>query len=316
MYGVSDLTEPPLVTFVLLAFNQELYVRQAVEAALEQDYSSLEIILSDDCSTDSTFDHMKLLVDNYAGPHEVILNRNPVNCGLARHFNELVVRAKGEIIVVAAGDDMSLPSRVSKTVDLFCEHPSASVICFTDIEIDGDGEAISKSAGMPPAQSKPVSLEDYLSGRVRHLTGASRGFRKRVYEVFGDLNETCPTEDTPYLLRSLMLGSGVISSEPGIFYRRHSGSLSASASKHSMSVDEICRQHSLDLKTASLAGLVDQERAVKIQAWIDRTFTRRSLAAQLAKSKNKWRVFIGSVLPSTDFSLREKLSLLKSMFRQ
>ncbi len=285
---MSDLIERPLVTFVLLAYNQELYVRQAVEAALQQDYSPLEIILSDDCSTDATFDEMRLLADNYSGPNDVILNRNPVNRGLAGHFNELVAQAKGEIIVVAAGDDISLPSRVSKTVDLFREHPGASVICFTDIVIDDGGETVSKSAVNPLSESRAVSLEDYISGRVRHLTGASRGFRKRVYEVFGDLNESCPTEDTPYLLRSLMIGSGVISPEPGIYYRRHAGNLSASSSKHSMSVDEICSQHSLDLKTASLAGFVDQALAVKIQAWIDRTFTRRSLAAKLAKSRNKW----------------------------
>lgn len=316
MYGVSDLTERPLVTFVLLAFNQELYVRQAVEAALEQDYSPLEIILSDDCSTDSTFEHMKSLVDNYTGPHAVILNRNLVNRGLARHFNELVSKARGEIVVVAAGDDISLPCRVSKTVGLFREYPDASVVCFTDTVIDGSGVTISKSGENPLSESKAVSLEDYISGRVRHLSGASRGFRKRVYEVFGDLNDSCPTEDTPYLLRSLMIGSGVISSEPAIFYRRHSGNLSAGASLHSMSVDEICRQHSHDLKTASVEGFVDQERAVKIQAWIDRTFRRRSLAAKLAKSTNKWGLFIGSVLPSNDFTLREKMSLLKSILRQ
>ncbi len=313
---MSNLIDHPLVTFVLLAYNQEQYVRQAVEAALKQDYSPLEIILSDDCSTDATFDHMKVLADNYSGPHEVILNGNPVNRGLARHFNELVSKAKGEIIVVAAGDDISLPYRVSRTVDLFREHPSATIICFTDIVIDSRGETVAKSAGNPLFESREVSLLDYLSGRVRHLTGASRGFRKRVYEVFGDLNESCPTEDTPYLLRSLMLGSGVISSEPGIYYRRHPGNLSASASKHSMSVDEICRQHAVDLEKASLQGFIDQSLAVKIQAWIDRTFRRRSLAAKLAKSEKKWRVFVGSVLLSDEFSLREKLSLLKSIFRR
>lgn len=310
---MSDRVERPLATFVLLAYNQERYIRQAIEAALEQDYSPLEIILSDDCSTDSTFDHMKSLVGEYSGPHNVVLNRNPVNSGLAKHFNELVLRAEGEVVVVAAGDDVSLPCRVSKTMDLFCQHPGASVICFTDSVIDAGGQTISPSGGVSQSGNRVVSLDDYIAGRVRHLSGASRGFRKRVYEVFGDLNESCPTEDTPYLLRSLMIGSGVISSEPGIFYRRHSASLSASASLHAMSVDEICRQHRLDLERASSQGFVDQEQVVKIQAWIDKTFRRRSLASKLAKSKNKWRVFTGSVLPSSDLTLREKLSLLKSI---
>ncbi len=47
--------ERPLVSFVLLAYNQERYVEEAIAGAFAQDYSPLEIILSDDCSTDGTY---------------------------------------------------------------------------------------------------------------------------------------------------------------------------------------------------------------------------------------------------------------------
>ena len=42
----------PLVTFALFAYNQEQYIREAVEGAFSQTYEPLEIILSDDCSSD------------------------------------------------------------------------------------------------------------------------------------------------------------------------------------------------------------------------------------------------------------------------
>ena len=53
--------ERPLVTFALFAYNQENYIRAAVEGAFAQTYQPLEIILSDDCSKDRTFEIMQRL---------------------------------------------------------------------------------------------------------------------------------------------------------------------------------------------------------------------------------------------------------------
>jgi glycosyltransferase involved in cell wall biosynthesis len=52
-------TDRSLVTFALFAYNQEKYIREAVEGALAQTYEPLEIILSDDCSSDRTFETMR-----------------------------------------------------------------------------------------------------------------------------------------------------------------------------------------------------------------------------------------------------------------
>ena len=60
-----SIEERPLVTFALFAYNQERYIREAVEGAFAQTYEPLEIILSDDCSTDRTFEIMQEMVANY-----------------------------------------------------------------------------------------------------------------------------------------------------------------------------------------------------------------------------------------------------------
>lgn len=52
----DNVTDQPLVTFALFAYNQEQYIREAVEGAFSQTYKPLEIILSDDCSRDRTFE--------------------------------------------------------------------------------------------------------------------------------------------------------------------------------------------------------------------------------------------------------------------
>src|SRR3954464_9261148 len=103
--------QKPLLTFFVAAFNQEAFVRHAVESALAQTYSPLEVILSDDCSSDRTFEIMQKIAAEYHGPHQVIMNRNPVRQSLGGHLNRIVAIARGELIVGAAGDDISLLDR-------------------------------------------------------------------------------------------------------------------------------------------------------------------------------------------------------------
>ena len=55
----SGSPERPLVSALVLGYNQESIIRKAVEGAFAQTYIPLEIVLSDDCSTDRTFDIMR-----------------------------------------------------------------------------------------------------------------------------------------------------------------------------------------------------------------------------------------------------------------
>ena len=63
-------TSKPLLTFALAALNQERFIREAVEAAFAQTYSPLEIILSDDCSDDRTFDIIREMAAAYLKVYE------------------------------------------------------------------------------------------------------------------------------------------------------------------------------------------------------------------------------------------------------
>ena len=53
------------VSLLVFSYNQFKYIEDAIHSALNQDYCNLEIIISDDCSNDGTFDLVKNLVSNY-----------------------------------------------------------------------------------------------------------------------------------------------------------------------------------------------------------------------------------------------------------
>ena len=105
---ISSMTEYeyPLVTMYVISYNQEKFAGAAVEAALLQDYPNLEIIISDDCSTDKTWDEILRIADHYHGPHKLILNRNTYNLGIGEHINRVLKMASGDIIVASAADDI------------------------------------------------------------------------------------------------------------------------------------------------------------------------------------------------------------------
>jgi|TARA_R100000935_G_scaffold57753_1_gene92480 glycosyltransferase involved in cell wall biosynthesis len=114
-----------LVTFALFAYNQEKFIREAVEGAFSQTYEPLEIILSDDYSSDRTFEIIERMAAEYTGPHRVIVRQSQANRGLVRHIRDVVEIASGHIVVVAAGDDISFSQRTKELVTLIDEEGSA-----------------------------------------------------------------------------------------------------------------------------------------------------------------------------------------------
>lgn len=128
-----------LMTFALFAYNQEKYIREAVEGAFSQTYEALEIILSDDCSTDRTFEIMQKMAAEYDGPHEVRVRRTQENVGTLNHVLEVAKIAKGYYLVVAAGDDISLPDRTGILLYKFTSEEIAAVSS-DDIIINESGE--------------------------------------------------------------------------------------------------------------------------------------------------------------------------------
>jgi glycosyltransferase involved in cell wall biosynthesis len=108
----------PAVTLILFSYNQAEFVSQAAISCFNQDYAGpLEILLSDDFSTDDTFYILKNLTQEYGGPHLVRLRQNSFNQGIGEHYNTAIAEADGDLIFTAAGDDISLPFRVRLVVD-------------------------------------------------------------------------------------------------------------------------------------------------------------------------------------------------------
>ena len=129
--------ERPLITFALFAYNQEKYIREAVESALLQTYKPLEIILSDDSSTDQTYEIIQEISDKYNGSHKIVINRNEKNMGISSHVRKIHEMSKGRIVIHAAGDDISSPERALHIFNAFEKTSNTpSMVVSNAIKID------------------------------------------------------------------------------------------------------------------------------------------------------------------------------------
>jgi glycosyltransferase involved in cell wall biosynthesis len=127
----------PLVSIVIPNYNYSLYVREAVDSALAQIYPNIEVVVSDNASTD---DSWKIL-QRYKKNPKVRLFRQDSTIPVGTHYNFVSSVARGQYQVLFSSDDVMLPGFVEKCMKVFLQHPERT-IGFVAAErnvIDADG---------------------------------------------------------------------------------------------------------------------------------------------------------------------------------
>jgi glycosyltransferase involved in cell wall biosynthesis len=109
--------DSPKVSICVITYNHERYLRRAIESILEQEIDiSMEIIISDDCSTDHTREIIREYADKQPQLFRAILREQ--NVGPAKNFLELLQAATGNYIAYLEGDDYwNDPKKLKKQFD-------------------------------------------------------------------------------------------------------------------------------------------------------------------------------------------------------
>ncbi len=218
---MTELSQYPLVTFALFVYKQEKYVRGAVESALAQDYQNLEIVISDDASPDSTWKVIEEVVAGYTGPHRLVLNRNPANLGVTSHVNKVFTLAGGELVVVAAGDDISVPTRVTTLVRAWEAQGRCKGMLHSAAQpINPAGQEVRQLMRGVLAGSDSMSLEFFRANRRKMLVhGATAAYTRSLLEEFGALQEGGLVEDAVLTFRAALSGKIIFVDEALVQYR-------------------------------------------------------------------------------------------------
>lgn len=129
----------PLVSVIIPCYNAEKYVEEAVRSIMNQSYKNLEIIVTDDCSSDNTLMILETLA---AEDSRIKVIKNKENLKIVKSLNNMIEIAQGKYIARMDADDISLPERIEKQVNFMEENPEYGVCGTNALHIDENGKII------------------------------------------------------------------------------------------------------------------------------------------------------------------------------
>lgn len=118
--------EQPLVSVPVITYNSSKTVLETLDSIKAQTYQNLELIVSDDCSTDNTVE----LCRNWIEQNKFRFARTELltvekNTGVSANLNRAEIACQGEWVKGIAGDDILMPNCVQDSLDYVAEHPDA-----------------------------------------------------------------------------------------------------------------------------------------------------------------------------------------------
>jgi glycosyltransferase involved in cell wall biosynthesis len=221
---------PPLISVIVANYNGAAYLGDCLRSARTQTLADLEIIVSDDASTDGSPAIVRRLM---AEDHRIRLITSDVRRGPGAARNAALATASGEWIAVFDSDDIMHPARLETLVDL-AEQDGADIIADDLLVFDSDHVAHPKTLLNGKWARAPFSIDVRTYIRVNHLygSGPSLGYlkpmiRARLLEGVRYDESLKIGEDYNLILRLLLAGARYrVHPLLHYFYRRHSLSVS------------------------------------------------------------------------------------------
>jgi len=168
----------PLVSVITPTYNCAPFIRETIDSVLHQDYKDLGYFITDDGSTDGTWD---LLIDFYKKNRkydEILGLAHHANIGEQKTINQLLVVVECKYFMIVNADDPLLPGAISTLVEFMEAHPS--VLCAYP-----DWNAINEDGTLRAR----IKSRDYdFAYMVRHhtcLPSVGSMFRREVLDVVG-----------------------------------------------------------------------------------------------------------------------------------
>lgn len=116
---VTLMPMDPLISVLIPVFNRRELVVEAIESALSQEHSSFEVVVSDNCSDDGTWEEC---VNSYGSDPRVVLVRNPENLGPVPNWLAAAKAARGKYLKILFSDDLMLSGCLEKMISLMHEN--------------------------------------------------------------------------------------------------------------------------------------------------------------------------------------------------
>ena len=275
----------------MLSYNQEAYIESALISLLQQDLDNLEIVISDDASSDKTVQVINKVLSDFKTKKRIKLSVNQKNIGIVANLSRALELASGELIFIAGGDDISKNTRCSDCYRFWVESGAKYDLVATDgYDMSKDGVNL----GVKITDNlEEWTLEKWHQDSRPYFFGASHMVTKRLISL-ERLDSFLPFEDQVYVHRALMMGGAIRLPIPLVYHRRGGAS---QPEKHILVGSKKQR-----LLSAANENLIELNQFILDAGKLDMEFAVRQLVA----SKYALEKYTKKILESQ--GLHEKIS--------
>lgn len=194
----------PLVSIVCLCYNHERFIVEAIESVVSQTYTTTQIIVVDDASTDKSAQRIQELHVKYPKLEVILLRQNVGNC---RAFNAALKKVTGDFVIDFATDDIMLPTRIERQVEQFSKLDHSYGVVFSDAAyVNEQGSTLRyhteyfRRKGIIDEVPQGNIFRQVL-GRY-FIAGPTMMVKREVMTVLGGYDEQLAYEDFDFWVRS------------------------------------------------------------------------------------------------------------------
>lgn len=217
------------VSIVIATFNQLSYLKECLRSCQVQDYSTIEIVVTDDCSTDGTVKFLKSL-SNSASNIKVVLSEK--NTGITANLNRGAAVATGEWIKFIAGDDRLPANSIACFVDEARDRPES--VFFSDLVTFSDEvNSIQVMKQNERFFSQPLSLKRQILREKNYPNAPGLFIKRTTLQAVGFFDERFEMmEDYPLWVRLVDAGYDLAHiARPLVEYRANESGVSGGGNK-------------------------------------------------------------------------------------
>ena len=181
----------PKVSVIMSVYNEEKYLRQALDSILSQTFADFEFIVVDDGSTDGT----RSILESYRDPRIRVFSQD--NQGLTKSLNRALSIARADYIARMDGNDISRRERFERQVDFLDRNPDVGIVGNFSYRIDEKGRRVNLYTY--PTDGDGIREALWSTCPMCH---SSVMFRRACVERVGPYREKVgPTEDLDFFFR-------------------------------------------------------------------------------------------------------------------
>ena len=213
--------KPQRVTIAIPTFNRSKLLARAISSALAQNYFDIEIIVSDNCSTDNTREYLSRLCDLKL---KILLQEN--NVGMAKNWDACLEMATGEYFLLLSDDDYFIDSNaIEKFVHCMSKHDNKTQhrVAISGVCLDGGRLKPSFANTKTQVLSSFEALSDALNGVLTVFPCATMLCTDDIRELGGYSASHAALAVDAYVWQSICLKTGglIKIDEPLVYYMLH-----------------------------------------------------------------------------------------------